>query len=1059
MEYRINTSTNIVRDSDSKIDYVVTPNAERVLSAIEENVSRGQKAFNLIGSFGTGKSSFLLALEKSLSQTEDYFDSKFNGKAKIVKLVGEYRSLEESLNEEFEIKNDLHGNQKLFDAIYQAYETVKKKDGALFIILDEFGKHLEYAVQNHTSKEVYFLQKLAEFVNAEGRNIILITSIHQNILSYSNFLEKSQRDEWKKVQGRFYELPFNEPIEQLLYLVSKASNSTKKNEVKTFGLVAKHNLFSSINPNSNDLESSLYPLSFVSSFVLASALQRYGQNERSLFTFLNSIYFSQIKEENKRFELEDVYDYLFQHFYSYLVGKGNPDFNKWAAIKIALERSENIVEIDRNVSDTFLKSLGLLSAFAKAGAALNESFFTDYLNYNFKKKEIKDTLKLLEKNKIIRYSKFDDSLKLFEGTDLDIERAISEAENRVDEIDVLKKLNTHFTFPARIAKAETYKKGTPRLFKFELTNKPLKETPKENIDGFINLIFSEKALSEKEMLEESITDLPILYGYFTNTSEIAATLNEIEKTEEVLRTIEDQNDRVAIRELNTIINSNKNLLEHYVMDSLYTSKVSWFDNGDSEEIKSGREFNKILSRIAKRVYPDTPMLHSELINRHKTSGSISSARKNYWNALVNRNTEEDLDFPESKWPAEKTIYYSLLKKTGIHRLEKDSWILGQPTREDFQPLWEASIDFLDKCKIERRSVLDFQKQLSKAPLKLKQGVIDFWTPTFLFIKRGDFALYNENGFVPYVNEDILYMMTRNPKEYQIKSFVLNDLRLKLFNKYRSFLSQDSLNELDKNSFIESIRPLLIFYKNLNPYSQRTRTISDGGIRLREAIQKAVDPEETFFEKLPASLGYSLSELSNNDKLFEDYIIDFQNRIEEIKNSFEQLLSRIELFLCKEILGSEMSFEEYSIKLKNRYSGVKEHHLKGHQKSLYWRLSMDFNDRNTYLMSIGQAVLGKSLERINDKDEETLKVELKKSLEELDNLVDLSKSEIDENDELIKLRLSTFQNGDSEKTVRITKEQKDKVESISTEIESILKQDEKLRLHILASLLNKEITKE
>ncbi|WP_431174211.1 hypothetical protein [Flagellimonas flava] len=922
MEYKINTSTNIVRDSDSDMGYLVTPNAERVLSNIEENVSRGQKAFNLVGSFGTGKSSFLLALEKSLLLTQNYFSSRFNGKAKVVKLVGEYRSLTESLNEEFEIEDDLDGNQKLFDAIYQEYETVKNKGGALFIILDEFGKHLEYAVQNDTSKEVYFLQKLAEFVNAEDRDIVLITSIHQNILSYSNSLSKNQRDEWKKVQGRFHELPFNEPIEQLLFLVGKASKSAKKNDIQTLRLAEKHNLFSSINPNSKSLESSLYPLSFVSGYVLASALQRYGQNERSLFTFLNSIYFSQVKDKKARFELKDLYDYLFQHFYSFLVDKGNPDFNKWSAIKIALERSENIVEINRDVSEAFLKSLGLLSTFAKAGAALNESFFTSYLSYAFSKKEIKDTLNILEKDKIIRYSKFDDSFKLFEGTDLDIERAISEAENKIDEIDVLKKLNTHFTFPARIAKAETYKKGTPRLFKFELTNGPYKETPENNIDGFINLIFSEKSLSEKEMSDASTTDLPILFGYFTNTSEIAATLNEIEKTEEVLRNIEDQKDRVAIRELNAIINSNKNLLEHYVMDSLYTSKVSWFENGKNIEIKSGREFNKILSRISERVYPTAPILHSELINRHKTSGSISSARKNYWSALVNHNTEEDLGFPESKWPAEKTIYYSLLKKTGIHRLESNNWELGQPSREDFQPLWQASLDFLDKCKIERKSILDFQKQLSKAPLKLKQGVIDFWIPTFLFIKRGDFALYNDNGFVPYINEDILYMMTRNPKEYMIKSFVLNDLRLKLFNKYRNFLNQDSLNELDKNSFIESIRPLLVFYKNLNVYSQRTRTISDGAIRLRDAIQKAVDPEETFFEKLPASLGYSLNELSNNDKLFEDYIIDFQNRIEEIKNSFEQLLSRIELFLCKEILGSEMSFEAYALKLKNRYSGVK-----------------------------------------------------------------------------------------------------------------------------------------
>ena len=681
------------RDSDSDIGYLVTPNAERVLSTIEENVSRGQKAFNLIGSFGTGKSSFLLALEKSLLLTQNYFSSRFNGKAKVVKLVGEYRSLIESLNEEFEIEDDLEGNQKLFDAIYQEYETVKNKEGALFIILDEFGKHLEYAVQNDTSKEVYFLQKLAEFVNAEDRDIIIITSIHQNILSYSNSLSKNQRDEWKKVQGRFYELPFNEPIEQLLFLVAKASKSVKKNDVRTFELANKHNLFSSINPNSDSLESSLYPLSFVSGYVLASALQRYGQNERSLFTFLNSIYFSQVKERNLRFELEDLYDYLFQHFYSFLVDKGNPDFNKWSGIKIALERSENIVEINRNVSEAFLKSLGLLSIFSKAGARLNESFFTDYLDYVFSKKEIKGALKTLEKNKIIRYSKFDDSFKLFEGTDLDIERAISEAENKIDGIDVLKKLNTHFTFPARIAKAETYKKGTPRLFKFELTNRPHKETPENHIDGFINLIFSEKSLSQKEMSESSITKLPILFGYFTNTSEIAATLNEIEKTEEVLRNIEDQNDRVAIRELNAIINSHKNLLEHYVMDSLYSSKVSWFENGRSVEIKSGREFNKILSQITERVYPVTPVLHSELINRHRTSGSISFARKNYWNALVNHNTEEDLGFPEDKWPAEKTIYHSLLKKTGIHRSQSDSWELGKPNREEFSTVMAGESGF------------------------------------------------------------------------------------------------------------------------------------------------------------------------------------------------------------------------------------------------------------------------------------------------------------------------------------------------------------------------------
>jgi len=1058
MEYSINTSTNIIRDSDLEFNYIVTPNAERTNDSITDNVKRGQKAFNLVGSFGTGKSSFLLALERSITGKRNYLKTGFDGKSKVVKLVGEYCSLIGALNEEFSVSKDFEGNQKLFNSIYKEYDKVQKKNGALFIILDEFGKYLEYAVQNNTSKEVYFLQKLAEFVNAKNRNIILITSIHQNILSYSNGLSKEQRDEWKKVQGRFFNLPFNEPIEQLLFLAGKASNPNIKPKKSFSNLVSAHNVFAISQKKVKELENSLYPLSVISAYVMAESLQRYGQNERSLFTFLNSIFFSQFKKEGKKFELSHLYDYLYQDFYTFIVDKTNPDFNRWSAIRIAVERAESIVDLDYKTADALIKSLGLLAIFSKAGSIINKAFFVEYLGPNFSKPIIKRTLDLLERNKIIRFSRFDQSYKLFEGTDLDIERAILEAENKIDEIDVLKKLNFHFDFSVQIAKAETYRKGTPRLFKFQLTNSPSIDVPKNEFDGFINLIFSENTLSEGEMGILTQKNLPILYGYFTNTSEISATLKEIEKTEEVLRNIEDENDRVAKRELNIIIKSNKNLLQHYVMDSLYSTKVSWFDNGAPVRINSGQQFNQALSNIVQRAYPDTPTLHSELINRHKVSGSISAARKNFWNALVNSYQEEDLGFPNNKWPAEKTIYYTLFKNTTIHRMEGGQWQLGEPSKEDFAPLWQMSLRFLDSSRNARKCITEFQELLGTAPIKLKRGVIDFWIPTFLFIKRGDFALYNNNGFVPYIDEHILYMITRNPKEYFVKSFVLNDLRLKLFNKYRCLLKQDGLKTMDNDSFIESIRPLLVFYKNLNQYAKTTKSISERGTRLREAIAKATDPEEAFFEKMPAALGYSLSELSTNDQLFEDYIIDFQNHIEEIKNSFPNLLRRIESFICNEIIGKEVSFEEYSEILRNRYALIKEYHLKAHQKSLYWRISSNFNDRDSYLMALGHSILNKSLERINDFDEASMKIELAKIIRELDNLVDLNKAEVNKGEELIKLRLSTMENGDSETMIRISENQRIDIDNIAMEIEKLFKGNEKLRLSILATLINKEISK-
>ena len=91
----------------------------------------------------------------------------------------------------------------------------------LFLIVDEFGKFLEYASQNEPKKELYFIQQLAEFVNNSDLNIVLYTTVHQNFDAYALSLTQSQKQEWTKVKGRFKEITFNEPVEQLLFLASE----------------------------------------------------------------------------------------------------------------------------------------------------------------------------------------------------------------------------------------------------------------------------------------------------------------------------------------------------------------------------------------------------------------------------------------------------------------------------------------------------------------------------------------------------------------------------------------------------------------------------------------------------------------------------------------------------------------------------------------------------------------------------------------------------------------------------------------------------------------------
>lgn len=124
------------------------------------------------------------------------------GPVRIINFIGVHQSLIEHFAEQLEVKNSLKGNQKIFDALFQEYEKVRSKNGLLVIAIDEFGKFLEYAAKFNPDRELYFIQQLAEFVNDSDRNIILLTTLHQNFEAYSAIeLSEAQRQEWKKVKG------------------------------------------------------------------------------------------------------------------------------------------------------------------------------------------------------------------------------------------------------------------------------------------------------------------------------------------------------------------------------------------------------------------------------------------------------------------------------------------------------------------------------------------------------------------------------------------------------------------------------------------------------------------------------------------------------------------------------------------------------------------------------------------------------------------------------------------------------------------------------------------
>ena len=79
------------------------------------------------------------------------------------------------------------------------------------------------------------------------------------------------------------------------------------------------------------------------------------------------------------------------------------------------------------------------------------------------------------------------------------------------------------------------------------------------------------------------------------------------------------------------------------------------------------------------------------------------------------------------------------------------------------------------------------------------------------------------------------LMTKRPDDFEIKTFGIDDVKLDIFNSYRLFLNQDSKEQLSNTSFIETIKPFLVFYKGLSYYSKNTKRISKDVMNIREAI--------------------------------------------------------------------------------------------------------------------------------------------------------------------------------------------------------------------------------
>ena len=974
-----NISTNIIRDTGKNLDFIVTPNSKDIFERIF--IEKGTKSFNLIGNYGTGKSTFLWACEKVLIEKPNLFGvddfNDLNHNFEIIKILGE----EESLLRLFALSIGLSGriNAK---RVIEHLKTILSSNKKLVIFIDEFGKVLEFISKTNQTSDLYFLQQLAEWVNGYENQVFLITTLHQNFTSYNQGTSTTQLREWEKVKGRYRDLVFNEPVEQLLFFAGKElKNYDLPKEYKTsiddvLNLVNTSKLISYNTILSKKLIEELYPLDWLSANILVQALQKYGQNERSLFSFVNETSKVSISKNIDRiFSVSKVYDYIVNSLPTEINNPNNSHRAQWLTAFRALERAELFFQEDYPVASDLIKTILLINLFSKTGGLLDKSFLIKYFEY-VENTDVRKVIEQLSKSGIIRFYSHSNKINFLEGTDIDIEQELIEAGKEITNTPNYPELLKDYSkLDVVYAKRHSFETGTKRFFEYRIINSidEIKNNLDEadGIDGFINIIIY--PISVKDVIDISKSNPENCFVLVKDPSTIEINIRKLLRYDTIIEKYID--DRNALKLLLQEKQFALDVLQLETNQKLFSKGNKWIFNGKNEIINSSRDLFIKVSEICDIVYNKTPIYDNELINRNILSSPILTARRALINQLLSNGAEKNLNYLDNKFPPDKAIYISLIRETGLHAIDKEQnfYRFYEPKKNSvFFELWADCNKFLSSAMSSKKDVSELYSKLSSPPFKLKKGFIDFFIPIYLIIKAEDYALfYKDNTFIPFLSIDTLDLLHRKPEDFFIKAYNVRGLNINLLESYKELvgISGDGPTQ---STFLSIYSNFLRFIRGLDKYTLRTSKISSSAKELRNAILNSTDPETALFNSIPVALGYGNILNEKNEEKLLSFTIDIQKAIKELRGAYSELTYRIESYLLKAFDVKVPDFHTYKNEIVTMLSSIDPDELIPVQKVIYKRLTSSLDDRDTYLKSIADAIIGYPIEELKDHDETILK---------------------------------------------------------------------------------------
>lgn len=939
--------------------------ADILMSMVRHISEVGQGAFTWTGPYGSGKSSLVIALSALLNGNSELQNeaAKVFGRElanviwqalptgsqgwRVLPVVGRRSNpvdvIGEALEEAGYVASHPRGGwteAHVVKSLIDVATSEPKTHGGLILFVDEMGKFLESAAQDGT--DVYIFQQLAEAASRSNRRFLLVGILHQAFDEYAHRLSHELRNEWAKIQGRFVDLPINTIGEEQIDLISRAIESGQtqpksKDQSQAVAKLARKDHAQDADRLAGVLKN-CWPLHPVVACLLGPiSRRRFGQNQRSIFGFLNSAEphgfqdYLRSADEATLYTPAKLWDYLRANLEPSILA--SPDGHRWALAAETLERCEALG--NDGVLVDILKTIAVVDLFKERSGLVPSLDLLINCFPEVSEKALKDALAALDKSSLTVFKKFQDAHAIFAGSDFDIDQAIGIALEEISDLDSAA-LKSLAGLQPILAKRHYHEIGAMRWF--DVTIAPATDVmevasrfkPENGVIGeFLFVVPTEGEAEEhvKTLCEEaaSLSDQwDIVAGYSPRVWSVVMLAHELLALDKVNNDRPElAGDPVARREVTARLADLQAQLEVEISKSF--DNAQWCCKWHPTKQYRQSDLNSLASDLAERRFDQCPKLHNELLNRQKPSGSAIAGQNALLRHMITREGEPRLGI--DGYPAEGGLYTSLLEATGLYTETKEGWCFVAPSEGETDtyrlfPAWDAAIQHIKRNKERSVSVSELYALWVEQPYGIKEGLMPVLSVAFILTKRESLAIYREGIFRARFDEVDVEYMAKDAQTIQLRWMNLNkNSRCLLSNMADLVRDLDEKNELIHLEPIDVARGLVALYERLPNWTKRTIRLSKRAIQVRDMFKRARDPNKFLFDDIPALADSRKADILDKDDIGEIVSI-VKEGLQELVQAYPLMIHRLRDMLLAELQVPNLSHQSL-LELHKRAENVKE----------------------------------------------------------------------------------------------------------------------------------------